>query len=123
MEQSPNPYQTTGIDYRYFFIRKVCFLKYALAVVGYPGGFGTMDEFFEAMTLIQTHKVNAVPIALVGKKFWTPMLDWVKNTLLEDGMISEADLDLFRVVDSAEEAMEYILECHKTGIVQTTTDF
>lgn len=123
MEQSPNPYQTTGIDYRYFFIRKVCFLKYALAVVGYPGGFGTMDEFFEAMTLIQTHKVNAVPIVLVGKKFWTPMVEWLKNTLIEDGMISPEDMDLFRVVDSADEAMAHILECHKAGIIQTTTEF
>ena len=123
MEQSPNPYQTTWIDYRYFFIRKVCFLKYALAVVGYPGGFGTMDEFFESMTLIQTHKVNAVPIVLVGLEFWNPMVEWIKHTLLADGMISEKDLDLFVVVDTAEDAMKHILECHKKGIVQTTCDF
>jgi uncharacterized protein (TIGR00730 family) len=98
-------------------------LKYALAVVGYPGGFGTMDEFFEAITLIQTNKVNKVPVVLVGKKFWTPMLDWVKNTLLEDKLISPGDLDLFKLVDSSEEAMEYILERHKQGIIQTTKDF
>ena len=123
MEQSPNPYQTDGIDFRYFFIRKVCFLKYALAVVGYPGGFGTMDEFFEAITLIQTHKVNAVPIVLVGVDFWSPMVDWVKNTLLEDSLISEGDLDLFKVVNTSDEAMAHILECHKEGLVQTTTEF
>jgi len=123
MEQSPNPYQNKSLDFRYFFIRKVCFLKYALAVVGYPGGFGTMDEFFEAITLIQTNKVNKVPVVLVGKKFWTPMLDWVKNTLLEDKLISPGDLDLFKLVDSSEEAMEYILERHKQGIIQTTKDF
>jgi len=123
MEQDPNPFQTKGIDFRYFFIRKVCFLKYALAVVGYPGGFGTMDEFFEGMTLIQTHKVNAVPVVLVGRKFWTPMVDWIKGTLIEDGMISPDDMDLFKVVDNADEAMEHIIECHKAGIVQTTIDF
>ncbi len=123
MEQDPNSYQTKGIDFRYFFIRKVCFLKYALAVVGYPGGFGTMDEFFEGMTLIQTHKVNAIPVVLVGKKFWGPMVEWIKGTLLDDGMISADDLDLFKVVESADEAMAHILECHKAGIVQTTTDF
>ena len=112
MEQQPNPYQKASLDFWYFFIRKLCFLKYSSAVVIYPGGFGTLDEMSETLTLIQTNKINPVPLVLVDKKFWGPLLDWFKNTLLAEGMISEEDLDLFVVVDTPEEAMEYIRECH-----------
>ena len=122
MEQKPNPFQTTGVDFRYFFIRKVCFLKYSVAVVAYPGGFGTIDEFSEAITLIQTDKVNKIPVVLVGTQFWTPFIDWFKQTLLLDNKISEKDLDLFKLVDSAQEAHDYIIECHSKGMVNTIKD-
>ena len=117
MEQHPNPYQTTSLDFRYFFIRKVCFIKYAVALVAYPGGFGTLDEFSEAATLIQTNKINRVPLLLVGRKFWQPMLDWFHNTmLLEYGAISSADMELFKLVDTPEEACEVITTIHHRGI-------
>lgn len=106
MEQSANPYLTSTIDFRYFFIRKVNFLKYSKGVVVFPGGFGTMDEFFEAVTLIQTHKIMKVPIALVDKAFWQPAVDWFKNIILREEKICPEDLDLFELVDTAEEAME-----------------
>ncbi len=111
-EQMPNLYQNVGIDFRYFFVRKVCFLKYSVGVAVYPGGLGTLDELFEALTLIQTEKIARIPVALVGKKFWGPLVDWIKNTLVEDHKISKGDLDLFCVVDSAEDAMDYLLNCH-----------
>ncbi|OQA83476.1 MAG: putative lysine decarboxylase [Lentisphaerae bacterium ADurb.Bin242] len=120
MEQHPNRYQNVELDFRYFFIRKVCFIKYAVAVVVYPGGFGTLDEFSEALTLIQTNKVNHVPLVLVGKSFWHPLLEWFKKTLLlEHGAITPADLELFMLVDTAEEACDYIVNVHKKGITGT----
>ena len=117
MEQHPNPYQTTSLDFRYFFIRKLCFLKYSVAVVIYPGGFGTLDEMSETLTLIQTNKINPVPLVLVGKKFWQPLLDWFRNSLLENGLISEKDFDLFIVVDTPEDAMEYIRKRHSRVVL------
>ena len=108
MEQQANPYLTTTIDFRYFFIRKVNFLKYSSAVVAFPGGFGTMDEIFEAITLVQTEKIEQVPMVLLGKKFWSPVAEWFENTLLANDKISPEDLDLYTIVDTAEEAMEYI---------------
>ncbi len=123
MEQKPNPFQTTGVDFRYFFIRKVCFLKYSVAAVVYPGGYGTIDEFSEAITLIQTDKVNKIPVVLVGKEFWSPLVKWFEDTLLRDKKISSPDLELFKLVDSADEAFAYITECHsKCGMVNTIKD-
>ncbi|MBO5725208.1 MAG: TIGR00730 family Rossman fold protein [Lentisphaeria bacterium] len=120
MEQHPNPYQNVSLDFRYFFIRKVCFLKYAVALVAYPGGFGTLDEFFEAITLIQTRKVNPIPMVLVGKAFWQPMVDFFRNTmLLEYQTISEQDLNLFTLVDTPEEACDFIINSHKYGMCGT----
>ncbi|MBQ7696952.1 MAG: TIGR00730 family Rossman fold protein [Lentisphaeria bacterium] len=120
MEQHPNPYQTTSLDFRYFFVRKVCFVKYAVALVAYPGGFGTLDEFSEAATLIQTNKINHVPLVLVGSKFWQPMIDWFKNTmLLEYKAISPEDMNLFKLVDTPEEACEIIIGLHRRGISGT----
>ena len=114
MEQHPNPYQNVALDFRYFFIRKVCFVKYAVALVAYPGGFGTLDEFSEAITLIQTNKINHVPLVLVGKKFWQPMVDWFANVMLEEyAAISPDDLKLFKLVDTPEEACEYIVRIHR----------
>lgn len=113
MEQKPNPYLDEEIDFHYFFIRKVNFLKYALGLVVFPGGFGTMDEFFEAVTLIQTDKINPVPMCLVGAKFWQPLIDWLKGTLLAQGRVSPEDFEIFSVVDCAEDAMKVILASQK----------
>ncbi len=112
MEQKPNPYLTTGIDFRYFFIRKVNFLKYALGVVVFPGGFGTIDEAFETLTLAQTDKINRIPIVLVGTAFWAPLREWIVDKLLGSGRISPGDLDLFHLVDTPEEAMAHIRQIH-----------
>jgi hypothetical protein len=98
---------------RYFFTRKVFFLKYSQAFVAFPGGFGTLDELFETITLVQTGHMRRVPIVLVGKSYWKGLVQWIKKTMLEDGKISKKDLDLFKVVDTAEEAMQYILSSLK----------
>ncbi len=108
-EQSGNPYQDISLNYRHFFSRKVMFVKYASAYVVMPGGFGTLDEFAEVLTLIQTGKSRRFPIILMVSKFWQPLLDWFKNTLIEEGTISEKDLDLFQVVDDPQEAVDAIL--------------
>ena len=123
MEQHENLYQTESLEFRYFFIRKVCFMKYSVAVVAYPGGFGTLDEISEALTLVQTNKVNRVPVVFVGKACWSPLIPWVKNTLLEQGMISAGDMDLFYLADNADEACEYIKAWHaKNGRESTVQD-
>jgi uncharacterized protein (TIGR00730 family) len=110
-EAKENDYIDELVDCRYFFTRKVFFLKYSQAFVAFPGGFGTLDELFETLTLIQTGHMRKVPVVLVGKDYWNPMLDWIIETMLkEEGNISEKDLDLFKVVDTAREAMEYILD-------------
>lgn len=123
MEQSSNLYQTDSLDFRYFFIRKVCFMKYSVAVVAYPGGFGTLDELSEALTLVQTDKVNRIPVVLVRKNFWEPLIDWFKNTMLEQGLISPDDMDLFHLAENADEACEYIKAWHQVnGIGSTVKD-
>lgn len=111
MEQEPNPYidQDKNLDFDYFFVRKVMFVKYSQGFVVMPGGFGTLDELFEALTLIQTYKIGRFPIVLVGKKFWGGLLDWIKTTLLEaENNISAKDLELFQMVDTANEVVEII---------------
>ena len=115
MEQHPNTYQTDSLSFRYFFVRKVCFLKYSTALIVYPGGFGTLDELSEVLTMVQTHKINMVPIIFVGKKFWQGFIDWTQNTLLEEGMSSPDDMNLFKVVDSGKEAVDWLVECHRYG--------
>jgi uncharacterized protein (TIGR00730 family) len=107
-EQKPNPYANIHIDYKYFFIRKVMFVKYAVAYVIMPGGFGTMDEFFEALTLIQTKRIKCFPVVLMGSKYWQGLLDWLKNTMLQEEKISPADLDFVQVIDDPAEAVKYI---------------
>jgi len=110
-EAKENDYIDELVDCRYFFTRKVFFLKYSQAFAAFPGGFGTLDELFETLTLIQTGHMRKVPVVLVGKKYWEPMLDWIKTTMLEEeSNISEKDLDLFKVVDNASDAMKYILD-------------
>lgn len=108
-EQVPNPYQNIQLTFRYFFVRKVMFVKYASGFIFFPGGFGTMDEVFESLTLIQTCKINPVPIVFVGKKYWKGLMRWMHDTMLADGYISPEDLDLFYQTDSAQEAVDYIV--------------
>ena len=110
-EASANDYIDELVDCRYFFTRKVFFLKYSQAFVACPGGFGTFDELFETLTLIQTGHMRRVPIVLVGKDYWDGLVDWIKDVVLKkESNISEKDMDLFKVVDTAEEAMEYMLD-------------
>lgn len=108
-EQHDNPWIDKGksLDFDYFFVRKVMFVKYSQGFVVMPGGFGTMDELFEAITLIQTNKIGRFPIVLVGTKFWGGLIDWIRETLITEGNIKETDLNLFRLVDTAEEAVEH----------------
>ena len=109
-ESSANDYINKLVDCRYFFTRKVFFLKYSQAFVAFPGGFGTLDELFETLTLIQTGHMRKVPVVLVGKNYWSGLLSWIKDTMLEkEKNINPNDLNLFTVVDTADEAMEYIL--------------
>jgi uncharacterized protein (TIGR00730 family) len=108
MEQKPNPYSNIRLEFRYFFVRKVMFIKYAQAYVVLPGGFGTMDELMEALTLIQTKKIKPFPVLMVGKDFWGPLIDFFKNTLVSRGMIHPEDLDIFRLLDDPEEVVKEI---------------
>ena len=110
-EQHDNPYidSDKSIDFDYFFVRKVMFVKYSQGFVVMPGGFGTLDELFEAITLIQTHKIGKFPIILVGKKFWSGLVDWIKETLLEShNNISKEDLHLLNIVDTEDEVIEIL---------------
>ncbi len=109
-EQHDNPYidEDKSLDFDYFFVRKVMFVKYSQGFVVMPGGFGTLDEFFEALTLIQTHKIHTFPIILVGTDFWKGLIEWIKNTLVEAGNINPKDLDLIKLVDTEDEVVEII---------------
>jgi hypothetical protein len=108
LEQKPNPYANISIDYKYFFTRKVMFVKYAMAYVVMPGGFGTLDELFEALTLLQTKRIKAFPVILMGSEYWKGLIDWLKKTMLRNNKISAADLELFQVIDDPEEAVKHI---------------
>ena len=109
-EQHDNPYidSDKSIDFDYFFVRKVMFVKYSQGFVVMPGGFGTLDELFEALTLIQTHKIDRFPLILVGSEFWGGLLDWIKNTLITIKNISPEDIDLIHVVDTEDEVLEIL---------------
>jgi uncharacterized protein (TIGR00730 family) len=109
-EQSGNDYQDISINFQHFFMRKVMFVKYASAYVVMPGGFGTLDELMEVITLIQTGKSRKIPIILVGKAFWGGLLDWLKNTLVAQGMASAKDLDLIQLIDEPEAIVEAIFK-------------
>ncbi|HLW49784.1 MAG TPA: TIGR00730 family Rossman fold protein [Sphingobacteriaceae bacterium] len=111
MEEQHNPYTDRDklMEFNYFFVRKVMFVKYSQGFIVLPGGFGTMDELFEAMTMIQTGKIARFPIVLVGSEFYGGLFDWIKNTMLAEGNVNPEDLNLYRVVDTAEEAVEHIL--------------
>jgi uncharacterized protein (TIGR00730 family) len=107
-EQAPNTYANIRLDFKYFFIRKVMFVKYAVAYVILPGGFGTMDELFEALTLIQTKRIKSFPVILFDSQYWGGLVDWIKKVLLKEGAVSEMDLEIFHVVDTPEEAVSII---------------
>ncbi len=101
------------INFDYFFARKVMFVKYSQGFIVMPGGFGTLDELFEALTLIQTKKTGRFPIVLVGKAYWSGLIDWMKNRMLEDGYVNESDFELYRLVDTPEEAVAHIAEFYE----------
>jgi hypothetical protein len=113
-EQGSNPYLDISYTFKHFYARKVCFVKPAEGFVIFPGGFGTLDELFEALTLIQTGKAQDFPVVLVDSDYWGGLLDWVRGELLADGMISPEDLDLLHVTDDLGHAVEVVLECYET---------
>jgi uncharacterized protein (TIGR00730 family) len=121
-EQAMNAYVNLPINFRYFFARKTMFVKYALAFVIFPGGFGTLDELFEALTLIQTHKVSNFPVILVGRAYWQGLLDWIRGVMLAEGKVSPQDLELLKLTDDPREVVRlvteyYERECGRLGVV------
>ncbi|GIH98932.1 cytokinin riboside 5'-monophosphate phosphoribohydrolase [Planobispora takensis] len=112
-EQQMNEYVDLGIEFRYFFVRKTMFVKYSCGFVTLPGGFGTLDELFEALTLVQTRKVTSFPVVLMGTEFWGGMIDWIKSTLAATGKISPQDLDLIHVTDDPDEAVRIIVDADR----------
>jgi uncharacterized protein (TIGR00730 family) len=113
-EQRPNPYQTRSLRFKYFFVRKMMFVKYSLGFVIFPGGFGTFDELFEALTLIQTKKIRDFPVVLFDSKYWQGLLDWMGNFVLPGGKIAEHDLRLFHLTDSPSEVVEIVRNSQNT---------
>jgi uncharacterized protein (TIGR00730 family) len=111
-EQGPNPYLDISLDFRYFFVRKTMFIKYSNAFIIFPGGFGTMDELFEALTLIQTKKVSHFPVILYDSKYWSGLINWIREVMLNGNKISAHDLDLLRISDDAEEICQIVLESY-----------
>jgi uncharacterized protein (TIGR00730 family) len=109
-EQAMNEYVDLGVEFRYFFVRKTMFVKYACGFVALPGGFGTLDELFEALTLVQTRKVTSFPVVLLGTSYWGGLLDWVKGTLAVEGKISPQDVELIDLTDDVDEAVRIIVE-------------
>ena len=112
-EQGPNPYLDISYTFKHFYARKVCFVKPAEGFVIFPGGFGTLDELFEALTLIQTGKVRHFPVVLFDSSYWDGLMDWINGPLLEEGMISPEDLDLLLVTDEIEEAVTTVVDCYR----------
>ncbi|MCF6202720.1 MAG: TIGR00730 family Rossman fold protein [Methylococcaceae bacterium] len=112
MEQTPNPFLDVSLNFRYFFVRKVMLVRYSMGYVCMPGGFGTLDEFFEALTLMQTDKIYPIPLVLFGSEFWQGLVDWIKKILLEYKTISEKDLELFTITDDPQEVLD-IMICHR----------
>jgi uncharacterized protein (TIGR00730 family) len=118
-EQGLNAFVDEAVNFRYFFVRKTMFVKYAVAFVIFPGGFGTMDELFEALTLIQTRKIKNFPVLLVGCAYWKGLLDWLRTTMLPEGKISPADLDLLPCTDDPAEVERLILDCYRNHCENT----
>jgi hypothetical protein len=116
MEQKANRYQTKSLSFRHFFARKVMFVKYASGYVIMPGGFGTLDEFFESLTLIQTGKIRRFPVVLMGRKYWEGLIRWMEQTLVDERTIDAEDLNKFYLTDSPEDAVEYIIKFHRESM-------
>jgi uncharacterized protein (TIGR00730 family) len=112
-ESGLNQYVDRGLNFRYFFARKTMFVKYAQGFIVLPGGFGTFDELFEALTLVQTQKVTSFPIVLVGTSYWSGLVDWIRQTVLANGKVSETDLDMFRLTDDPDEAVEVMVAAQR----------
>jgi uncharacterized protein (TIGR00730 family) len=112
-EQKPNPYANIQMGFRYFFVRKVMFVKYASAFVVFPGGYGTLDELFEALTLIQTQKIKPFPVLLYDREYWKGLIKWIEDKLLSSDLITKGDEKLFHLVSSPEEAVKVIIQHHK----------
>jgi uncharacterized protein (TIGR00730 family) len=110
-EQKSNPYVKRLVNFRYFFIRKVMFVKYSSAFVILPGGFGTLDELFESITLIQTRKIKPFPVILMGNGYWAGLINWIKSTVLAQGKISSEDLDILKIAETPEDVIRIIKEC------------
>ena len=111
-EQIPNPYQNLSITFKYFFVRKTMFIKYSNAYIIFPGGFGTMDEVFEALTLIQTKKIRNFPVVLFNSQYWRGLLQWISSVMLHEGNISHEDLQLLHLTDSPKDAVDFITKWH-----------
>ena len=107
-EQKPNPYANIRLEFKYFFVRKVMMAKFSVGFVFFPGGYGTMDELFEILTLVQTKKIRPVPILLVDSNFWEPLIFWLKNTLYKGGKISKEDLELLKIFEEPEDVVKYL---------------
>lgn len=120
-EQKPNDYvdRDKSIDFNFFFVRKTIFLKYSQGFIGMPGGFGTIDELFESLTLVQTHKIAEFPVILVGKEYWSGLIDWIKDTMLsKESNINVLDLELFKIVDTADEAVKHIVDFYSKYLLK-----
>ncbi|MCM8765664.1 MAG: TIGR00730 family Rossman fold protein [Candidatus Omnitrophica bacterium] len=111
--QKPNPYVGELLNFKYFFCRKVMFVKYAKAFVIFPGGFGTLDELFEALTLIQTKRISTFPIVLIGKRYWQGLFNWLENTMVKEDCLDKKDIKLFKITDSPQEALWIIKKFYK----------
>ncbi|MBE0437576.1 MAG: TIGR00730 family Rossman fold protein [Methylomicrobium sp.] len=109
MEQHPNPYQDISLNFRYFFVRKVMFVRHSMGYVCMPGGFGTLDEFFESLTLMQTHKIYPLPLVLFGSDYWQGLMDWVRTTMIEYGTISEEDLNFITLTDDPQKVVDIMV--------------
>jgi len=121
-EQGVNDYVDIAINFRYFFVRKTMFVKYAEAFIIFPGGFGTLDELFEALTLIQTGKVRNFPVILFGSEYWQGLLDWLRNKMVAEGKIAPEDMELMHVTDSPEEAVNIVLEYYRTQLENAASE-
>lgn len=120
-EQKPNDYvdRDKSIDFNFFFVRKTIFLKYSQGFIGMPGGFGTIDELFESLTLVQTHKIAEFPVILVGREYWSGLIDWIKDTMLsKESNINVLDLELFKIVDTADEAVKHIVDFYSKYLLK-----
>ncbi len=122
MEQTQNAFQDVRIEFRYFFVRKLMFVKYAVAYVIFPGGFGTLDELFEALTLIQTKKIRGFPVVLVGREYWSGLIEWMKTSVLAAGNINREDLDLMQIVDEPEEVCAFVNARYRDRVTSVHKD-